>query len=563
MAETVTPDLNSKLRQADAGYWALSHGLRLANGVKFSFNNRPYLRKPMSSTAIYSGSIKATGGGFSECQGILPSIHGMITRKYPQGVGYFFPTDTDMQDYVQSRFNPLIQDNFEAIGKFVPKGKGSTDKTSLKRIGGSNLYLRGSTLSPGDEGGDTKKSTKLQGIQFDRAVIDEVDQLDPEAISKIEGRLGNAAIFGIIGKREIRYIANPSDSNRGIDLMWQRSDQQWWHQKCLGCGTLTNPVKEFLNDPERSVGVYKESPDGHTLGYMKCCKCGMPLGFNDGEYVADNPEVKDLEMFQWSHLSSAYHDPYMILKRFRDPPNGNLGDVYRLDLGMAYSSSEDQLRKDVVLSCCGQDGMPERHTGPCAMGVDNDDKKHVVIGIRTGNDRYRIIKVAQVESFAEVHDLAQRFNVKSEVADLRPNADSARAHQKNEKHKVFLCEYTPSNLNDYVFNENTGIVKAYRTGVFDATHRLFTNGNIVLPRQTKEIENFAQQCCNCVKGKDTSTKGVVNYIYKKTGNGNDHYRNALNYFIMAASGSRVKTVNPNRTSNKELQYVNNDTDRYI
>lgn len=522
-----------QLCSLDSAYWACLNKIRLANGVEFSFKDRPYLIEPMQCKAVEAGAMKATGGGFSVCMGILPSIHGMIYGRYGQGVGYFFPTDTDMQDYVKSGFNPIIQGNREAIGKYLKHGTKGTDSAGLKRIGNANLFLRGSTLSPGDEGGDTKKSTKLQGIQFDRLVIDEKDQIDPDAISKMKGRMGNAAIDGVKGAKEIRYIANPSDEDRGIDLDWQRSDQRYWNMKCL-CGGLTNPVRSFLEDPEKSV------VEADNRSYMRCCKCEKPLtDYNHGEYIPDHLEV--LIMFQWSHLSSVYHNPTRILRDFRNPPEGNLGDVYRLDLGLPYSSSDEKLRKNVVLSCCGNDGMRESHSGPCAMGVDNDDRKHVVIGTRTGNDRYEIVKVAVCADFGEVHDLAQKFGVKYAVGDLRPNADSARQLQRMERFPVFLCEYTDSPMADVAFNENTGIVKVYRTGIFDTTHRLFSGGNFRLPRQCKPIDEFAVQCCNCVKSKEIDKKrnNLVIYRYKKTGNGNDHFRNALNYFVVAADKVRV------------------------
>ena len=558
MIDLDDPKLNDKLCQADAGYWAITNNLRLANNNTFTFRDRPYLKEPMACDDEVAGAMKATGGGFSECMGILPSLHGMIYSKYPQGVGYFFPTDTDMQDYVKSRFNPVIQANREAIGKYIKHGAKGTDSAGLKRIGSSNLFLRGSTLSPGDEG-DAKKSIKMTAIQFDRLVVDEIDQVDSDAISKMRGRMGNAAIYGVPGKREERYIANPSDEDRGVDLYWQKSNQERWNSLCLFCETLTDTLREFMNDPEKSIGFYEDGK-----GYMKCSKCGKPLRFNDGQYIPDCPSVKNLRFFQWHHLASVYHDPARILRDFRNPPEGNLGDVYRLDLGLAYSSKDEKLRKDVVLSCCGNDGMPERHSGPCAMGVDNDDGKHIVIGIRTGNDRYEIVKVARVDNFGEVHDLAKKYNVQFAVVDLRPNADSAREFQKTERFKVFLNEYTESPLSDAFFNEETGVIKSYRTGIFDTSHRVISNGQVRLPRQCKPIEDFAQQCCNCVKSKEIDKKrGQVVYRYKKTGNGNDHYRNALNYFILAANRTRKVLAFKTSDFKQELQFVTNDTGRYI
>jgi hypothetical protein len=523
------------------GVWAKDSLIRLANGATFSFENRAYLVEPMNSIAPVECSMKATGGGFSECQGILPTLHGMINGRYPQGVAYYFPTDTDMEDYVKTRFDPLIKDNYAAIGKYC----NNVNAAGVKRIGNSNLFLRGPGVDGSEESDNSKQSSKTAGIQVDRLVIDEVDKFDQNKIAKMRHRLGNCAVDGVPGKSEIRYIANPSDEDRGIDLFWQKSDQRYWFSQCTSCGTFTDTLAEFLNDPEKSVGT-----DENGKGYMKCAKCGKPLGFKYGKYIAKYPsQTKTMVGYHWSHLVSAYQDPLRILHDYRNPPEGNFGDVMRLDLGLAYSAAEDKLRKDTVLACCGNDGIRESHAGPCAMGVDNDDGKHYVIGIRTSNERYELIKAGRVDDFKGVYDLVRKYGVKSIIVDLRPNADSAREFAKTARSagaRVYLAEYTDSPLQDSNINENTGVIKIYRTGIFDTSHRVISNGMIRLPRQSRDIDNFAEQCCNCVKAKDINPKGQVIYRYKKTGNGNDHLRNALNYFILASQ--KVRKVNSTATN---------------
>jgi len=537
--------------RVSAAYWADFNELVLQGGV-FSFAGREYLYEPMESKARRACAMKATGGGFSECMGILPSIHGMIYGRYPQGVLYMFPTNDDVRDFSKSRFATLITENRSAIGKYVKSGGVGTDSAALKKVGSAFLYLRGARLNPGDEGaGSAKFSTKLTGIQVDRIVPDEIDQMDSEAIAKARGRMGNACVDGVKGRSEERYIANPSDEDRGIDLYWQASDQREWFVKCPSCGAYTCALHQFINNPEKAIGFHS---DGR--GYVRCSKCEKPIGNSPGKWIAGRPSVKDLEGYQWNHLSSIYHDPGRILRDFINPPEGNLGDVYRLDLGLPYSSAEDKLQKDVVLRCCGNDIMPERHDGPCAMGVDVKQVKHVVIGTRTGKDRYEIQKVAEVQSFRDVHDLAKRYNVKSAVVDIRPYEDEARQFQKSEDYKVFLCEYTESPLQEANFNDNTGVVKAYRTGIFDASHRLITDGHIRLPRRCKAIEDFAVGCCKCVKSKETNKRtGQVIYRYRKTGDKQDDYRHALNYFLLAASGWRIGRVG--NTKNRQLTADNN------
>ncbi len=542
MAELTSQDLAS----VSAAYWAVFYKIILATGNIFSFDGREYQIEPMESLASRLCYMKATGGGFSEIE-ILKSLRGMIYRRYPQGVLYMFPTNDDVQDFSKSRFAPLIQFNKLTIGKYVKSGGKGTDSASLKKVGNSFLYLRGARLNPSDEG-DAKFSTKLTGIQVDRIVPDEIDQMDSEAIAKARGRMGNAAVDGVKGNKEEVYIANPSDEDSGIDLYWQKSDQREWFRKCV-CGEETCAELEFMNSPEKCVGFYENGK-----GYIRCRKCGKPVGISPGRWIAQRPEVKDLDGYHWSHLSSLYHDPARILRDFTDPPEGNLGDVYRLDLGLPYSAKEDKLQKDVVLRCCGQDVMPTTHKGPCAMGVDVKRTKHVVIGVRTGNDRYEIIKTAEVASFNDVHDLRKRYNVKSAVVDIRPYEDEARQYQKAERSdgcRVYLCEYTQSPLQEADFNDNTGVVKTYRTGIFDASHRVISSGQLRLPRRCPAIEEFAIGCCKCVKSKEKNKKtGQVIYIYRKTGDQQDDYRNALNYFLLAARKTRVSK---NSTYSRPLQ----------
>jgi hypothetical protein len=224
-------------------------------------------------------------------------------------------------------------------------------------------------------------------------------------------------------------------------------------------------------------------------------------------------------------------------------------------LGRAYSSQDEKLRKQNVFDCCSSDGMPDGHHGPCAMGVDNDDKKHIVIGTKRGNGKYNIIKVLKLEdknqnNFNLILDLIGKYRVKSCVSDLRPNADAARQFQKAaiaKGCKTFLCEYNDSPLQDYAFNDTNGVVKVYRTGIFDASHRAFVNQDIILPYRCDAMDEFAIQCCNCVKSKEIDKrKRTIVYRYKKTGNGNDHYRNALNYFLVAAS--KIGYSRPDRQS---------------
>lgn len=547
MDTPIIENLFEKVCAADACFWATEMRIKLQAGDIFSLVNHEYMLKPMQSRARRKCAMKATGMGWSEGMGILPTIHDLIYGRFKQGALYLFPTNVGVQDFSKSRFDTLFTNNREAIGKFVKSGSKGTDTVKLKKIGNSFLYLRGATLDPEDEGLGGKTSTGLSSIQVDSVTFDEIRLMSQETIAKALGRMGHSLI-----QQEV-YIANPGGEDEDIDIIFKSSDQQYWFRKCPACGERTCAELEFPQCVKIYVDADERRRAGKHTGYIACKKCGKPVpmwnGTGSAEWISQKPSNTDMEGYNIGHLSSVFYDPAAILARFNDPPQGNLGDVYRLDLGKPYSSSEDKLQKHVVLASCGRDVMPESHSGPCAMGVDVGIIKHVVIGIKTGKENCEIIRVAQVKSFDDIHDLARRYGVKSEVVDIRPYEDEARQHQKIEKsygNKVWLCQYVDSPLEEADFNENNGVVKTYRTGIFDKTHRMLTKGDIRLPRQCPAVEEFAQQCCNCAKHKEEKQGSGTIYRYQKTGDQKqgEHYRHALNYFILAASGHRIKSVSP-------------------
>jgi hypothetical protein len=470
----------------------------------------------------------------------------MIHGHHPQGDLYMFPTTDDVQEFSKSRFNPLIAANKTAIGKYVKSAGKGTDTASLKKIGSAFLYLRGARLS--QKISDVNESSKMRGIPVDSVKFDELDMMDESVIAKARGRMGHSKV-----KEEV-FLSNPLVPGEGIDKIFAESDQRYWFRKCGTCGKWTCAEKFFIEDPERCVGTRSDG-----TGYIACHNCGREVpvwaGVGSAEWVPDLPSNTGfMHGYQHSQLTSAYNDPLEILEAFRNPPEGNLADVYRLRLGLPYIAAEDRLLKSQVLDCCDNLIPISSHPGPCAMGVDVGKIKHVVIGTKIGKDQYCIVKVARLSEWQDIMDLATKFNVKSAVVDIRPYEDSARKFQKEAKFKTYLCEYKENATTDYIYRDKSDgspdVVAANRTQIFDATHRLTTSpGRLTIPRYDDEIEEFAKQMCGAFKVLETNKKtGTSVYRYKGK---NEHYRNALNYFLLAGRRSQfpksgVRCGNQNR-----------------
>jgi hypothetical protein len=389
---------------------------------------------------------------------------------------------------------------------------------SLKSVNGANLYLRGAGLSQIIEG--EGESGALKGISVDKVVFDEIELMDELAIAKAVARMYATEVNN--GRGEQVYIGNPGIPGRGIDKIFHQSDQRHWFRKC-DCGEWTCAELSFPD-------CVKIRKDG--TGYVGCDKCGKEVGASDGKWIPLYPDKsREMHGYRWSRLTTPNCDPADVLEAFTNPPQGNLSDVYRLQLGLAHIAAENRLTTAQVYSCCGVDLMADSDPGPCAFGLDVGKTCHLVIGKRLDRKRISIVKVARLPGdgdWNEIDRMIKKFHCKSGVIDARPYESAARRFQKAQKMRIFLCEYSESTVLSRAYNAKTGIVKVNRTEIFDDTHALVTDpGRLGIPHISSEIRIFAEQVCDPARMFDDK-KGV--YRYKGR---DDHYRNALNYFLLA------------------------------
>jgi len=526
-----------------AVHWVESSRIVLANGDIYSFKDRPYLINPLETRARLKCVRKARGLGFSETE-ILESIHGLNYGHYKQGVQYIFPTDTAMREFVQSRFNVVIKRN--PILRNIVK---DTDTTYYKRVGEGNLFLNGGTLTTPIEGMQ-KESMSFRSKQIDSAKIDELDMFE-NANDVVESAL--TSMMNSLTK-SVTAISNPSIPNYGIDKLFQESNQMFWYRQCRSCGELTCPDKEF--------------PDLIDKKGCHCIKCGDLLTYR-GVWKPDYPDRNDLEGTEsknWegyhiSDLQNPNTKPYSIVEAFKDKSDANQEKVNKFYLGLPFMPKTNALTLAEVYYCCGYQPEYERCTDPTIMGVDVGSSSgfHVVIGIRTGKEEYQIFKVDKLESFEDAAVLGHRFNVRNCVCDMDPEATYAKKFQKDAGFRVWLARYNTTNpVDEVVWDYDNRLVKAYRNYIFDTSMQVVSDKRVKFPRRSTKIDKFARQYIVPVKIPDIRRPGNFKYFSPSP---NDHYRNAMNYFLIAAKISGV--TRPYGVAKQKLSFVNNDTERYV
>lgn len=514
MTEATATDaatLDLQLKAHIPWYWVHAEKLSLG-GKPYTKEGHEYqvewlIQHPQRECYMKGAQIGATESN------VIKTMHGLITGRYPQGALYLFPTRDDVTDFSQARFQPFIRENPQ-VSHYVQ----DTDRVNIKRVGKGILYLRGARAQQ-RVGGEKKSASQLKSIPVDKIVYDEVDEMDPAMVDLAHERLAHSRV------QEETFLSTPTIPDFGIDKLYQNSDQRVWELKCGACGTYTCLELEF---PQ----CLKHDKDGKV--YRACKKCGGEVNPKDGKWTALYPERSE-DMVGWwlSQLNSVFVDPGTILKAYEDPDT-NMAEFWNSKLGKAYISAENRLKANEVWSICSNDAMMGTHKGPTCMGVDVGRVLHVLIGDRPSDGALRVVYATRVAGFNDVHDLAKKFNVRCAVVDREPETREARRFQAGEKFDVFLCDYNDHQRGAPKWDFIERLVTVNRTEICDNTHEIVVStGKLILPRRSDEIEKFVSQMCNIAKVREENDDtGSVRYVYRKLGE--DHYRHALNYLVLAS-----------------------------
>ena len=167
------------------------------------------------------------------------------------------------------------------------------------------------------------------------------------------------------------------------------------------------------------------------------------------------------------------------------------------------------------------------------MGIDQGKDLHAVIGKKHAQKGAQIVHVGIYKDWEEPSDrLMKNFNVSRCVVDALPETRNARAFAERFSGRVFLNYYNEHQKGHYAWNEKELIVSCNRTESLDASHREIMDAQIILPKESEIIREFANQLHNVAKRlEENAETGSKRYVYVKLGT--DHFRHAFNYEAMA------------------------------
>jgi hypothetical protein len=469
----------------------------ILDGKPFTYEKHEYLVEPYKDNHPHQVEMKATQMGLTS-KAMLRVAYGARYGGY-RGILYLFPSKSDVTDFSKGRIDPLIDENPDTIGKWLR----DTDAANIKRIWSAFLYLRG-----------MKSRVGLKSIPVDIIILDELDEAPQNAVDMAMERMAHSEF------KEILKLSNPTLPDYGIDKAFQETDQRYWLLKCEKCGDYTC-LEDTFPDCLKTF-------NGRVI--RACQKCQAELNPSIGQWVAKRPSITDKRGYHYSQLFSHYVEPGDILHQFRT--TDNLTDFYNLKIGNAYVEATNRLSIQEVLNLCSNYRIASEDIGPCYMGVDQGKDLHVVIGKKNYERGGQIIHIGIYKDWEELDRLMRNFNVSRCVVDALPETRNARAFAERFKGKVFLNYYNKHQKGSYAWNEKEFIVSCNRTESLDASHKEIMDGAVILPRQCKEVQIFAEHLHNVAKRlEEDEETGSKRYVYVKLGP--DHFRHAFNYEAMA------------------------------
>lgn len=420
---------------------------------------------------------------------------------------YTFPTASDVADFSKARITPMISAS-EYLSSVASGG------IELKEIGRSFVYFRGAW-----------SERQAISVDSDFNIHDEVDFSKPDIIEIYQERLSHSK------HKLFLAFSTPTIPEFGVDYLFNRSDKKEWFVICLKC-----KAHQILKYPDSIRGNTKEAR-------YACIKCRATLTDNirrEGYWKATSDNEWGVSGYHISQLMAPWIQAVEILRKEEKarirPTKGMSGikDFYNFCLGEAYGGENQPLNRDLLLSCIQNKHDLEVKGRNTVMGVDQGDILHVVIYKKEDNGDARLLYVGEHNSFDDLYQLMDDFEVSICLIDALPNKHSARKFALTYPAKAWLVYYNDSQK-EFINWKKDREKREYRVVVnkiesMDRMASKFTERQAILPRLSKMVDLYIRHMCNWAKDKEEKSDGRIVWVYKKLGA--DHLTMATNYAML-------------------------------
>lgn len=492
----------------------------LPSGQKYTFKNYEYLidiakRKWEPGDELFG--MKSAQCGFSELA--IAFCFWLLERELLEfnGLGYFFPSKTHLDDHVKSRVFPIIS---------LPQFRSKVSGANLAHIRYNNIPWLFRSSNP----------RAFKSFPAGACVADEFDEFeDPiKVIPKLEARFYASDYGWIFG------LSTPTHPDIGIDKAVSLSNQYNWFVKCPKCSKKFSPLEEVIVNQFENCVVWLDN-NCTEAGFL-CPYCKEPIqtpGLPGGWELTDKkPNQK--YAYSISKLFLKRTNLAKLLTSYEDALN--LQEFYNSDLGLPYSPPNSRLSRsalrEVAIGNTENAAFSDKTTW---IGIDVGKPCHYMIG-KPGEDGTKKIIAYGTCKFDQIKDIIAKYNCKTMVIDLRPEENSVKNLIKG-KRGYYACDFNTGNQVDWytvvksdstIRGDSSKIVKAERTQSCDKIiEQISVRKKMIFPGCTRGDENFIKQMCSPMRMDKTDKKTGEVKSYYKSSNRKDHYFFAAVYLNLA------------------------------
>ena len=527
-----------------------------------TYGTMPYLVPLMHEFPYAEGAdiISGVQTGKSELFIVL-MMH--LTANLGRVCAYILPTFSVRGRFVKRRIEPLMVDvpyyRERCCGGLpgISPGTGGKGSQALKLLASGTMMFLGS-------------NTPTDFIEFsaDALFIDEVDQCDPDNLTKARDRIRSSP------HPQLFRLGNPTLPGVGVDKLFSKSDQRRWYYKCPCCGE-GQPLDWFVSFVEKMSDGSWAPKDKERMNMQSdvaadlsrpvlndlrpvCRKCNKPFERAESwwAWVAENPSSTRAG-YRMTRLDVLHQSIRELFAEWVEcqGSTGLMSTFMTSNLGFAFEQSGAQVSvEDLSAAIIGDSndyvGGPQYEDELVVMGIDVGS----VININIDCVRFRKRQKADGEEgdeeelvrvgvhvstcvrFEEVDDLVRRFHVDYCVIDAMP--ETRKAQELRDRFagdvEIWLCRfYSVPKVGRQRFgiklDWKTKVVSVDRTQVMDAAYDDIRGGARIFPDDSFTVFGWSDQMRAPKRVLDPQKSRIV----WTEGSAADHYRLSDVYSLVA------------------------------
>ena len=508
-----------------AAIWGIDN--RMIRGAPYGFidydnphRHRPFLMLPLSVQPRVKGYKKSRQAGVSESS-VTESL--WMLDQFPVNVVYTFPSPKQVEDFSNIRIKEALTGSRAGCLELM---MGEPQNVTLRKLGQGALYLRSST------------NPKLgEGIDADAVVFDEIDRMKRGVGIAFKESL-SASKFG--WQRE---VSTPTLPGRGIDELWQKSNQMHWYVKCQACGH-----EQRLVFPDNIIEINHVPPHEKIVpkgSYEFCCsKCrSIKIDRWNGIWIPTYPSRVDYACFHTNQLMCVWISADEIMQKKKDYRFPQL--FWNYVLGETYASDNILLTDHILDICTDVELRPQiirmSKYAYITVGIDWGTFNWCTVwGLRSDTGKKELIGLLVTEDSKEplestklIENFIRPFKPDVIVPDWGYGKDRVTYLVKQFPGRVYGCTYaSESRMVKPRFSDEGSTVSVDRTAWLKGMSHEFREQKVAIPDIDHQplMGTYRSHMKSLVTMLEEEDDGTIKERIEETGD--DHFAHATGYGLM-------------------------------